>query len=143
MDFNNKDYSGKDFRKEQDLYTMFYYDEVSVDPCKTRCTEYFYRRVGDNRYHLIFIDRYDDEIIVNRVLSAYDLVKFLNEEASKRQMPGYWDLDLSERWMDTDPDRFMEHYNTLTANLFKYVYDEEDSSLFTALDNLFYGDKPW
>ncbi len=142
MSFKCGDYdSGDEFREEEGLYTLFYYDELCTGPFMNWCTEYYFRKIGENRYRLVYIDRYDNQISVNEEFSATELVDFLNKDASDRNLQGYWDLELSELFPDMDSDYFERHYNPLTANLVKAVMKNDDSVLFAVLERLYYDEE--
>lgn len=136
MNFNDSRYSGKDFRRVERFYTLFYYDEVTTAPFVEWCTEYFYKRMKKDVYRLVYIDRYDNEITAHEEFTAKGLVDYLNQDASDRELEDYMDDELLQMLPDSfkvDKDDQPMSFNPLTANLYKAAVQAGDQDLINEI----------
>lgn len=132
MKFNDSRYSGKDFRRVERFYTLFYYDEVTTAPFVQWCTEYFYKCMKKNVYRLVYIDRYDNEITAHEEFTAKGLVDYLNQDASDRELEDYMDDELLQMLPDSfkvEKDDQPMSFNPLTANLYMEAVKAGDKDL--------------
>ena len=138
MDFNSDDYRNTDFRNEEQLYTRFYYNEVSTAPGLTWCTEYFYRKMPDGKYRLVEIDSWDNELYChNEYSSAKDFADDIkNEGCAEEEVSDYlFDIILS-----LCPEDVKKHEEELrgcfdekSASLLEVALDDGDRALVKAL----------
>lgn len=138
MDFTSKDYSNTDFREEENLYTKFYYDEVSTAPCLTWCTEYFYRRMPDGKYRLVEIDSWDNELYCHNEYESAE--KFADDIIRAGCAEEELDESLFRLVMSLCPedirkyeDDVRSHFNDKTASLLSEALDDGDRALVKAL----------
>ena len=95
MKFTSENYTNKDFRKEQDQFTEFYYDEVSTAPGITWCTEYHYRKMPDGKFRFVMIDSFDDELYChNEYENAKEFAEDVKSDSSGRELEPYMDREI-------------------------------------------------
>ena len=137
MDFNSKDYSSKDFRKEENQFIQFNYSEVSTGPGTTWCTEYYYLHLPNGKYRFIMIDRVDDELYYHR---EYKTAEEFADDLTKATNLG---LDegpyLNDEILSLCPEDIRNyenlgyHFNEIIADLIHVALKEGDRALVKAL----------
>ena len=137
MDFNGKEYSCKDFRKEENLFTQFNYSEVNSGPGITWCTEYYYLHLPNGKYRFVMIDSFDEELYYHREYEtaeefAEDLKEATNLDLDEEQY-------LNEEILSLCPEDIREeedlgyHFNEVIADLIHVALKEGDRALVKAL----------
>ncbi len=138
-EFTSRDYENVDFRKEQKLYTKFYYDEISTAPCITWCTEYFYRRMPEGKYRLVEIDSWDDELYVhNEYASAKEFADDFRagcyeDETCDDETLFDTVLSLCPEDIRKQEEELRSHFHNRTAALLKQALKDGDRELVKAL----------
>lgn len=138
MEFTSTDYRNTDFRKEQNLFIRFYYDEISTAPGLTWCTEYFYRRMPEGNYRLVLIDGWDNELYAHE---EYDTAeRFAHNIRQVGSEEEELDEDYLEQILELCPNDIKRyrrivrsHFNNRTASLLLSALDRGHKDLVKAL----------
>ena len=137
MEFTSKDYTSEDFREEEDLFTQFYYEEVSTAPGLTWCTEYFYRKLENGRYQLVEIDSFDNELYLHEeYATAEAFADAMKIDTSERELDPYIDaeiLSLFPEDLKQYEEEVASHFSKILAELIHTALEEGDRELVQAL----------
>ena len=137
MYFSSTDYTAQDFRKESNLFTQFFYDEVYTATGLSWCTEYYYRRLPDGRYRFVMIDSVDNELYANEIFdNAEEFGKYVKDYTATRDLEPYLDdeiLSLCPEDIRQNEDELEMDFNEITAALLHDALIEGNRPLVKAL----------
>lgn len=136
MDFTSEDYTSEDFKKEEDLFTQFYYDEGFGAPGVEWYTNYYYRKLDNGRYRLVELDIMSNELYCHEeYASARDFAAHLNRYIEDKELEPYLDDELLSLFPDDlkqDKEEVASNFNEITASLIHIALEEGDRDLVQA-----------
>jgi len=137
MYFTDTEYTAQDFRKESNLFTQFFYDEVHTAPGLSWCTEYYYRHLPDGRYRFVMIDSVDNELYANEIFdNSEEFGKYVKDYTATRDLEPYLDdeiLSLCPEDIRQNEEELELDFNEITAALLHDALIEGDRPLVKAL----------
>ena len=135
MKSTSKQYTIEDFKKEEHLFTYFYFS--GSERGESGSTEYYYMKLANGGYRLVGIDSLSDKICCQKEFaSATEFVDFMwDETRDNEQEPEleYTVIDLFPEETRNFPKIISKYFNQVTADLISTALSEKDNELVQAL----------